>query len=153
MNKNNNNLRKNSFKEEELKQYVKNGDLKESDIKIILDYQKLLPVLQQEDGSWIDARMLHKELKVGKDFTTWIKGKISKYEFIENEDYKFCSPNGGAKVEVVIISLTTLSLLIWQRNCLWWRIIKLGAFPVNILSLLIKHLKQDACGILIDGKL
>ena len=44
MNENNNNLRKNSFKEEELKQYVKNGDLKESDIKIILDYQKLLPV-------------------------------------------------------------------------------------------------------------
>lgn len=97
MNKNNNNLRKNSFKEEELKQYVKNGDLKESDIKIILDYQKLLPVLQQEDGSWIDARMLHKELKVGKDFTTWIKGKISKYEFIENEDYKFCSPKRGSK--------------------------------------------------------
>lgn len=33
--------------------------------------------------------MLHKELKVGKDFTTWIKGRISKYEFVENEDYKF----------------------------------------------------------------
>ena len=49
MNKNNNNLRKNSFKEEELKQYVKNGDLKESDIQSILEYQKLLPVLQQED--------------------------------------------------------------------------------------------------------
>ena len=92
MNKNNNNLRKNSFKEEELKQYVKNGDLKESDIKIILDYQKLLPVLQQEDVSWIDARMLHKELKVGKDFTNWIKGRINKYEFIENEDYKLDSP-------------------------------------------------------------
>lgn len=94
MNQNNNNLRKNSFKEEELKQYVKNGDLKESDIKIILDYQKLLPVLQQEDGSWIDARMLHKELKVGKDFTTWIKGRINKYEFVKNEDYKF-SPKRG----------------------------------------------------------
>ena len=92
MNENNNNLRKNSFKEEELKQYVKNGDLKESDIKIILDYQKLLPVLQQEDGSWINAKTLHKELKVGKDFTTWIKGRISKYEFVENEDYKLDSP-------------------------------------------------------------
>lgn len=89
MNENNNNLRKNSFKEEELKQYVKNGDLKESDIKIILDYQKLLPVLQQEDGSWIDARTLHKELKVGKVFANWIKGKIAKYEFTENDDYKF----------------------------------------------------------------
>ena len=35
-------------------------------------------------GSWIDARMLHKELKVGKDFTNWIKGRINKYEFIGN---------------------------------------------------------------------
>lgn len=92
MNENNNNLRKNSFKEEELNQYAKNGDLKESDIKIILDYQKLLPVLQQEDGSWIDARTLHNELKVGKDFATWIKGRISKYEFVENDDYKLDSP-------------------------------------------------------------
>lgn len=49
-------------------------------------------MLQQEDGSWIDARTLHKELKVGKDFTNWIKGRISKYEFIENEDYKLDSP-------------------------------------------------------------
>ena len=39
--------------------------------------------------SWIDARTLHKELGVGKDFTNWVKGRISKYEFTENEDYKF----------------------------------------------------------------
>lgn len=102
MNENNNNLRKNSFKEEELKQYVKNGDLKESDIKIILDYQKLLPVLQQEDGSWIDARTLHKELKVGKDFTTWIKGKISKYEFIENEYWKLTFTKTGERKNVKV---------------------------------------------------
>lgn len=37
--------------------------------------------------------MLHKELKVGKDFTTWIKGRINKYEFVKNEDYKLDSPN------------------------------------------------------------
>ena len=48
-------------------------------------------------GSWIDARTLHKELKVGKDFTNWIKGRINKYEFIENEDYKFCSPKRASK--------------------------------------------------------
>jgi len=95
MNENNRNLRKNTFKEDELTQYVKNGDLKEPDIKIILEYQKQLPVLQQEDGSWVDARTLHQELKVGKDFTTWIKGKIKKYEFINGEDYKLDSPKRG----------------------------------------------------------
>lgn len=40
-------------------------------------------------GAWIDARTLHKELKVGKVFANWIKDKIAKYEFVENEDYKF----------------------------------------------------------------
>ena len=50
-------------------------------------------MLQQEDGSWVDARVLHSELKVGKDFTNWIKGRISKYEFIENDDWKLDSPN------------------------------------------------------------
>lgn len=51
-----------------------------------------------KDGSWIDARTLHKELGVGKDFTTWLKGRISKYEFVEKEDYKFCSPKRGNQV-------------------------------------------------------
>ena len=50
-------------------------------------------MLQQEDGSWVDVRVLHSELKVGKDFTNWIKGRISKYEFIENDDWKLDSPN------------------------------------------------------------
>lgn len=43
-------------------------------------------------GSWIDARTLHKELKVGKVFANWIKDRINKYEFVENEDYKLDSP-------------------------------------------------------------
>ncbi len=95
MNENNNNIRKRNFKEDELRQYVKNGDLKEPDIKIILDYQKLLPVLQQEDGAWIDARTLHKELNVRKKFADWIKVRIDKYEFLENDDYKLDFPKKG----------------------------------------------------------
>jgi len=31
-------------------------------------------------------------LGVGKDFTNWIKDRIKKYEFIENDDYKLDSP-------------------------------------------------------------
>ncbi len=31
----------------------------------------------------VDARELHEFLEVGKDFTTWIKDRISKYNFIE----------------------------------------------------------------------
>lgn len=52
--------------------------------------------------------MLHKELKVGKDFTTWLKGRISKYEFVENEDRKLTFTKTGEckNVKVNNYSLT-----------------------------------------------
>lgn len=65
-----------------------------------MDYQKLLPVLQQEDGSWIDARTLHKELKVGKIFGAWIVSRIEKYEFIENDDFKLTLSKIGKRKNV-----------------------------------------------------
>jgi len=44
----------------------------------------------------VNARDLYKGLKVGKDFSTWIKEKIKKCEFIENVDYAriFFDENG-----------------------------------------------------------
>ncbi|MGL9721761.1 antA/AntB antirepressor family protein [Symbiopectobacterium sp.] len=48
----------------------------------------------------INARALHEFLKVGKDFTTWIKDRISQYEFVENQDYvivdNLSSPKSGS---------------------------------------------------------
>lgn len=35
----------------------------------------------------VSAKQLHKVLCVGNDFSTWIKGRIEQYEFIEGEDY------------------------------------------------------------------
>ena len=35
----------------------------------------------------VNARELHQFLEVGRDFSNWIKGRISKYGFEENEDY------------------------------------------------------------------
>ena len=35
----------------------------------------------------VSARELHTFLEVGRDFSTWIKDRISKYEFVENADY------------------------------------------------------------------
>lgn len=47
----------------------------------------------------VNARDLHKFLEVGRDFTTWIKGRISQYVFVENVDYiiveNLSSPNRG----------------------------------------------------------
>ena len=44
----------------------------------------------------VDARDLYKGLKVGKDFSTWIKEKIKKCDFVENVDYArlFFDENG-----------------------------------------------------------
>ncbi|WP_336717568.1 antA/AntB antirepressor family protein [Asaia bogorensis] len=36
----------------------------------------------------VDCRALHAGLKVGKDFSTWIKGRIEKYEFTDGMDFE-----------------------------------------------------------------
>ena len=35
----------------------------------------------------VNARELHEFLEVGRDFSNWIKDRISKYEFVENQDF------------------------------------------------------------------
>ena len=50
------------------------------------------------DGSeqqTVNARELHAFLEVGKDFSTWLKDRIEKYDFIENVDYVRFSPESG----------------------------------------------------------
>lgn len=48
--------------------------------------------LQNQTVQLVNARDLHHFLQVGRDFSNWIKSRISDYNFIENEDYT-CSPN------------------------------------------------------------
>jgi phage anti-repressor protein len=42
----------------------------------------------------VDARSLHEVLEVKRDFSTWIKGRISKYSFKENEDFIVFTKSG-----------------------------------------------------------
>lgn len=47
----------------------------------------------------VDGRELHAFLKVGKDFSTWVKDRIEQYGFLENSDYvvvEAAPQNGGA---------------------------------------------------------
>ena len=72
------------FTENELKQY----GLSKDEIATILEYQALLPILQdREDVSEINARDLHKELKSGRQFTDWIENRINAYKLIKDVDY------------------------------------------------------------------
>lgn len=45
-------------------------------------------VKETEYGEVVSARELHEKLQVGRDFTNWIKARIDKYGFRENEDYQ-----------------------------------------------------------------
>ena len=40
----------------------------------------------------VDGRALYKTLGVKRDFTTWIKSRIEKYDFIEGQDFEIDSP-------------------------------------------------------------
>lgn len=61
--------------------------------------QELIPLtvatIGTEEQKTVNARDLHAFLEVGKDFSTWIKDKIEKYDFKEGKDYVKFSPNSG----------------------------------------------------------
>lgn len=66
-------------------------------------YTSLIPVTEgsiaNTSQQLCNARDLHAFLEVGKDFATWIKGRIEQFEFVENQDFVtfITAPqNGGA---------------------------------------------------------
>ena len=60
---------------------------------------ELIKIKNDNGKQLVSGRELHEFLGVARDFTTWIKGRISKYDFIENEDFtvlNIAPQNGGA---------------------------------------------------------
>ncbi|MES3427588.1 antA/AntB antirepressor family protein [Enterobacter hormaechei] len=55
------------------------------------DFAAIVPVIPGQIGGHetniASAKALHKVLGVGRDFTNWIKGRISQYGFVEGSDY------------------------------------------------------------------
>lgn len=73
----------------------------DDEIELVMKYQTLLPMPDKDFE--MDARTLHEYLGVGKVFAAWITGRIKKYDFVENIDYK--------SIIVTIPILETLILL------------------------------------------
>lgn len=86
------------FTKEELSQY----GLSDDEIAVILDYQALLPVLQENEENWISAKLLHNQLKVGRDFSEWIKKQIDDMELSESTDYKTETLRRGINENMVV---------------------------------------------------
>ena len=79
----------------------------------ILQNQELFQISETEINGvltkTINARDLHSFLEVGRKFSTWIKDRIEKYEFVEDQDFIIISQNretidknGYNKVSVAI---------------------------------------------------
>lgn len=62
---------------------IKTRDIESNERKKRI-YTELIKI---NDDGLVSARELHEFLDVGRDFTTWIKGRISKYDFNENIDF------------------------------------------------------------------
>ena len=53
-----------------------------------MENTQLVPTFAGEDGTpTCNARDLHRVLEVGRDFSTWIKGRIAEYGFEEGVDF------------------------------------------------------------------
>lgn len=113
---NSKNLKVGELQEEELAIY----DTKMTDAEIILKYQSLLPILNQDGNNMINARDLHKQLGIGRMFATWIKEQIEKYGFEENIDYKITIAKSGKRNNVVSteynLTLSTAKELAMVQN-------------------------------------
>lgn len=66
--------------------------------------QELIPVftgeLIEQTTQYCNARDLHASLKVGRDFSTWVSGRIEEYSFVEGVDFvvfqNLSSPKSGS---------------------------------------------------------
>lgn len=87
------------------------------DISLVMRYQKLLPM--PDTDFEINARTLHGYLGVGKRVTTWINGRIKKYEFKENIDFKMRyendAPNSG-NIDFTAFSAQELSRMGYKKE-------------------------------------
>ena len=48
---------------------------------------ELIRIEEKEGIQTVNARELHEFLEVGRDFSNWIKQRIEKYDFVENQDF------------------------------------------------------------------
>ena len=69
----------------------------------------------------VSARELHSFLESKQDFSTWIKNRIEKYEFVENQDFiklhkKMENPNGGRPSHEYYVSVGMAKELAMVEN-------------------------------------
>ena len=67
--------------------------------------KELIKITEKEGQQLVDARELHEFLGNRRQFTDWIKQRISQYGFIENEDFsisQICEKGGRPRTDYII---------------------------------------------------
>ena len=72
---------------------------------------ELIPISEHNGKRAVNARHLHSFLESKREFATWIKDRISKYGFIENQDYAVFdefvkNPSGGRPLTEYALSVS-----------------------------------------------
>jgi phage anti-repressor protein len=79
----------------------------------------LVPIYKGESGQIVDARELHEFLESKQEFTNWIKGRVEKYGFIENEDFTIIlskSTGGRPSTEYALTIDTAKEIAMVENN-------------------------------------
>lgn len=74
--------------------------------------KELIKITEQNGKRAVSARELHRFLESKRDFSNWIKDRIEKYGFIENQDFEVFNnfgenPNGGRPLIEYALTLDT----------------------------------------------
>ncbi|WP_240339639.1 antA/AntB antirepressor family protein [Halobacillus ihumii] len=81
---------------------------------------EMLPVYENEyQEKFVNARELHDQMMVGKDFSTWIKNRIENYGFIEGEDFSPISVKseyGRPKIDYLLTLDTGKEIAMVENN-------------------------------------
>lgn len=88
-------------------------------MKLVIN--ELIPVYETDKGEHVvDGRELHQFLKVGKDFSTWMKDRIEKFDLVEGEEYSpilgKTNSGGGRPTTDYILKLDTAKEIAMVEN-------------------------------------
>lgn len=83
--------------------------------------KELIKISEQDGKRAVNARELHAFLCVGKDFSTWMKDRIEKFGFAENQDFEVFTnfgenPKGGRPQKEYAISIDMAKELSMVEN-------------------------------------
>ena len=78
--------------------------------------EEIIKISEKDGQRAVNARELHAFLESKQEFANWIKGRIDKYGFVENQTMRFLTDlSKTPKVEDRQSSMRFP--LIWQKSC------------------------------------